>query len=52
MSMSISEARRILQEVYGDDREEAEGLCFGDCCINRNEKKALITLLYGPEEEA
>lgn len=44
-------ARRILREEYGEDREQVErSMCFGDCCLTKREKKALVTLIYGKGE--
>lgn len=48
--MTEDEARALLIEVYGDDRKAAEDeMCFGDCCLRGDEKKALITVIYGQE---
>lgn len=48
--MTEDEARAILQGGYGATKEDAEGLCFGDCCLRGVEKEALLTLIYGGGE--
>lgn len=51
MTSEMERARAILRKGYGEKREEAEGSCFGDCCLSPAEKKALVTLIYAEEAE-
>lgn len=49
--MRRTKARKILIKAYGS-RADARESCFGDCCLTAREKKALITVIYGREEDS
>jgi hypothetical protein len=44
--MKRGQAKRILRGVY---KGQEDG-CYGDCCLRGDEKKALVTLVWGPRK--